>query len=134
MTPDFFPILDDWGKFLKFKYIIWLWLSHERLQSSDLKSLPKAPLKTSLCLGLKDRPGALVDILLVFKAYGLNMTRIESRPSREELGYYYFYIDVEGDMTDPQYDRVWMYLEADTRFLKVLGPYQNLGLISDWDS
>lgn len=87
------------------------------------KEVTKGTFKTTICVGIKDRPGCLVDLLLVFKAYGVNLTRIESRPSKKQLGQYHFYIDVDCDLTEPKYERVWMYLEADSIYLRRLGPY-----------
>ena len=87
------------------------------------------PQKTSLCVGLKDRPGVLVDLLLVFKAYQMNMTRIESRPNRQHVGEYLFFIDVDVDVRQPEYERVQMYLEKDSYYLKQVGPYYALGLL-----
>jgi prephenate dehydratase len=53
--------------------------------------------KTSLVIYLqRDRPGALHEILHEFACRGINLTRIESRPSRKALGVYYFYIDLKG--------------------------------------
>ena len=61
--------------------------------------------KTAFCFTFDDRPGALVDTLLVFKNHGVNMTRIESRPSKKKLGDYVFYVDanvqIENSETDP---------------------------------
>ena len=53
---------------------------------------------TSLCFALRqrDRPGALVEALQVFREQSLNMSRIESRPAKTDLGKYVFFIDVEG--------------------------------------
>lgn len=85
--------------------------------------------KTSICIGLKDRPGVLVDMLLVFKAYGLTMTRIESRPARRQLGDYLFFIDVAGNLHDDNYNRVKMYLEADSTFLRISTAYVDCGLL-----
>jgi len=108
-----------------------MWISHPdrsaALANSVDAHLANLPVKTTLCIGMNDRPGCLVDMLLVFKAYGLNMTRIESRPSKKQLGQYYFYIDVDTDLTLPAYERVWMYLNADSNYLRCLGPYRCLG-------
>lgn len=87
------------------------------------------PVKTSLCLGLKDRPGVLVDCLLVFKAYGANLTRIESRPSRKKLGDYLFYLDMDCDLNQEQYKAIRLYLDAETTHLVSHGPYASLGLL-----
>lgn len=86
--------------------------------------------KTTLCIGLNERPGVLVDVLLVLKAYGLTMTRIESRPARKQLGDYLFFIDVAADLHHPDHDRVRMYLEADSRYLAVSSAYTNLGALT----
>ncbi|MCC4770918.1 ACT domain-containing protein [Methanosarcina sp. DH2] len=57
--------------------------------------------KTSLIVYLeKDRPGALYELLGAFAKRGINLTKIESRPSKKELGDYYFYIDFEGHTSD----------------------------------
>jgi prephenate dehydratase len=56
------------------------------------------PVKTALRVDVGDYPGSLVDVLLVFKRANLNLTRIESRPSRLGLGRYQFYIDVAADL------------------------------------
>jgi prephenate dehydratase len=57
--------------------------------------------KTSLIVYLeKDRPGALYELLGAFAKRRINLTKIESRPSKKELGDYYFYIDIEGHTSD----------------------------------
>lgn len=57
--------------------------------------------KTSLAFTLPDRPGSLVRAMSQISDRNLNLTRIESRPSREELGKYVFLIDFQGHRTDP---------------------------------
>ncbi len=84
-------------------------------------------LKTSMAVQLKDRPGVLADMLLVFKAYGINLTRIESRPSRKHMGDYIFYLDAEGDVQAN--NKVMMFLEAESHECTMIGPYQSLGLL-----
>jgi prephenate dehydratase len=79
--------------------------------------------KTSLVIGLKDRPGALYDTLKSFKDKGVNLTKIESRPSRKALGDYIFYIDLEGHREDGAVSAVLDELEKSTAFLKILGSY-----------
>lgn len=56
--------------------------------------------KTSLILSLPHRPGALYKVLGEFASRGINLTRIESRPSRRQLGEYLFFIDFEGHRQD----------------------------------
>lgn len=60
--------------------------------------------RVSLLIELADRPGALVDILNLFSAAGVNLTHIESRPARGDR--FDFYVDCEGDREDPPIRRV----------------------------
>ena len=58
--------------------------------------------KTSLAFTTAhDRPGSLVEVLQLFATHGLNLTRIESRPTRRQLGTYVFFCDVQGHRRDP---------------------------------
>jgi prephenate dehydratase len=80
--------------------------------------------KTSLAVYLdRDRPGALYEFLGEFARRSINMTRIESRPSRLALGDYWFFIDVEGHRDDLQLRDAIAALEGKTGKLKVLGSY-----------
>jgi prephenate dehydratase len=80
--------------------------------------------KTSLAIYLqRDRPGALFSILQEFACRGINLTRIESRPSRRALGDYYFYIDLEGHVSDPAVKEALAGIEEKAAMVKVLGSY-----------
>jgi prephenate dehydratase len=80
--------------------------------------------KTSIIVYLeKDRPGALYEILGAFAKRKVNLTRIESRPSKKELGDYYFYIDFEGQASDGLIKDALKEIESKTDTLKVLGSY-----------
>jgi prephenate dehydratase len=80
--------------------------------------------KTSLVIYLdRDRPGALFDILQEFAKRSINLTRIESRPSRRALGDYYFYIDLEGHISDGPVQEALQGLEKKAAMVKVLGSY-----------
>ncbi len=70
-----------------------------------------------------DRPGLLYDILGVFEERGVNLTRIESRPSKRELGDYVFHIDFEGD--DPE--DIVEELERQVEWVEFLGSYDRVG-------
>lgn len=56
--------------------------------------------KTSLLVGMLDRPGALSDALSILARRSINLTRIESRPVKDEPGRYLFFIDMLGHMED----------------------------------
>lgn len=80
--------------------------------------------KTSLVIYLeKDRPGALFEILSEFALQGINLTRIESRPSRRGLGDYYFYIDLEGHIQSHPVHEALKGIEKKASMIKVLGSY-----------
>jgi prephenate dehydratase len=80
--------------------------------------------KTSLAIYLdRDRPGALCAILREFALRGINLTRIESRPSRRGLGDYYFYIDIEGHTSDPAIIETLEAIKDRAAMVKVLGSY-----------
>lgn len=79
--------------------------------------------KTSFCMGIHDRPGALVDVLTLFKTHTVNLSKIESRPSKKRFGEYVFHMDAEGDLTLPRYQPLMRELEGETPFIHLLGPY-----------
>jgi len=79
--------------------------------------------KTSVMFSIKDRPGALFDILVPFKKLKLNLTKIESRPTRQKAWEYIFFVDFHGHRSDPRVQKALALLERSCIFLKVLGSY-----------
>jgi chorismate mutase/prephenate dehydratase len=79
--------------------------------------------RTSVIFSIKDKVGALQDMLLPFKKYRINLTKIESRPSKKKAWDYYFFVDLEGHKDDPKVKKALVELENKCRFLKVLGSY-----------
>jgi len=79
--------------------------------------------KTSILFSIKDRVGALHDMLMSFKKYGINLTKIESRPSKKKAWDYYFFLDLEGHKDNPKVKKALLDLEKKCTFLKVLGSY-----------
>lgn len=86
--------------------------------------------KTSIVLSIKDGPGSLFNILGLFAAKGINLTRIESRPARKALGKYLFFIDFEGHRRDKNVKGLFEELSDRVILLKNLGSYPSLNLIS----
>lgn len=70
-----------------------------------------------------DRPGALVEALLEFSDRGVNLTRIESRPLRRELGRYMFFLDVEGPADDATVAEAIEGLRSKAESVRLLGSY-----------
>ncbi|MFO0774871.1 MAG: prephenate dehydratase [Nitrospiraceae bacterium] len=79
--------------------------------------------KTSLMISVKDRSGALYDLLRPFASAGINMTKIESRPSRRKAWEYIFFVDVEGHAEEDRVKRALDEERTRALFMKVLGSY-----------
>jgi len=80
--------------------------------------------KTSIAFSIQhDRPGTLVEVLHEFSDRAINLTKVESRPSREELGIYIFLIDLEGHRSDPAVAEALAAVQAKSFFFRVLGSY-----------
>jgi chorismate mutase / prephenate dehydratase len=79
--------------------------------------------KTSIMFSLRDRIGALHDILIPFKRYGINLTKIESRPSKVKAWKYYFFVDMEGHHLYSKVSKALNILKKNTTYLKILGSY-----------
>ncbi|MBQ27336.1 MAG: prephenate dehydratase [Nitrospiraceae bacterium] len=79
--------------------------------------------KTSLMIYTKDRPGGLCDLLRPFATHGINLTRVESRPSRQKAWEYVFFIDIEGHIDDELVTKTIHELETQTLGMKLLGSY-----------
>ncbi len=79
--------------------------------------------KTTLMVAGRDGPGALLHLLQPLAEQGINMSRIESRPSRQGRWDYVFFIDVDGHSSDSGLAHVLKHLEGEARMVKILGSY-----------
>lgn len=80
--------------------------------------------KTSIAFSVAhDRPGTLVGVLHQFSDRQINLTKIESRPSKEELGVYVFLVDMDGHRTDPAVAEALEQVREQAFFFKVFGSY-----------
>lgn len=79
--------------------------------------------KTSILFSIKDRVGALHDMLTPFQKYGINLTKIESRPTKRKAWEYVFFVDFVGHKDDDAVKRALSELEEKCFFLKILGSY-----------
>jgi len=86
-------------------------------------ALPSGADKTSLLISINNKPGALFSLLQPIAENGISMTRIESRPSRQAMWEYVFYIDVDGHRDDPPVAATLSALEQEAFAVKVLGSY-----------
>ena len=84
--------------------------------------------KTSLVVFIEaNRPGALLQLLEIFAERDLNLTKIESRPTKAELGEYCFFLDVEGHIADERVGDAMAAVKRTHRDVKVLGSYRRSG-------
>jgi len=79
--------------------------------------------KTSIMCSIRDRAGALFDMLMPFSTHDINMTRIESRPSMRKAWDYVFFIDFEGHADDPVVAKALEEISQHCKELKILGSY-----------
>lgn len=79
--------------------------------------------KTSIMFSIKDKVGALHDILIPFKKNAINLTKIESRPSKMKAWEYYFFVDLNGHYENKDVKKALSQLNRQCTYLKVLGSY-----------
>jgi chorismate mutase/prephenate dehydratase len=79
--------------------------------------------KTSLIMSAPNRTGALHELLQPLSAAGVSMCRLESRPAKNALWEYVFYVDIEGHRNDPAINAALEKLAAYAAYLKILGSY-----------
>jgi prephenate dehydratase len=84
--------------------------------------------KTSLVVFIDtNRPGALLQLLEIFATRDLNLTKIESRPTKTELGEYCFFVDVEGHLSDERVGDALAMVKRTQRDVRLLGSYRRSG-------
>ena len=79
--------------------------------------------KTTLMISAKNRAGALYHLLAPLAKHGLDMTRIESRPSRNANWEYYFFMDINGHIKDAKVAQALKELDEEAELVRVLGSY-----------
>lgn len=86
--------------------------------------LPTKNDKTSIAFSLKDdSPGSLIKVLEIFTKNSINLTRIESRPAKAEIGKYIFYIDLIGHISDKEVKGSLEEIEHYISNMKIFGSY-----------
>lgn len=102
-----------------------VWIAKQPLADGWLGTAPDAAYKTSLVFaGFNDTsPGALVGILSEFAYRSVNLTKIESRPERTQLGHYLFFADLEGSVEERPIADAIAAIRTKVRTLRVLGSY-----------
>ena len=89
-------------------------------------SPPTGDDRTSLMLSVADKAGALHEAIAAFRRHKINMTKIESRPSKRKAWEYFFFIDCEGHAQDRPVAKAIRLLGEHCNFVKILGSYPNM--------
>ena len=84
---------------------------------------PPSLRRTTLVVAVRNEPGTLLAVLRVIASHGLNMRKLESRPSRERAWEYVFWIDLDGDVGDPAMRAALDEVRGVTTMTRVLGSY-----------
>jgi prephenate dehydratase len=89
------------------------------------RSMVDAPAarRTTLVVAVRNEPGTLLAVLRVIARHGLNMRKLESRPSRERAWEYVFWIDLDGDIAYPEMAAALTEVRGVTTMTRVLGSY-----------
>jgi len=88
-------------------------------------SAPTGNDKTSIMFSVKDRAGALFEAIAPFKELRINMSKIESRPSKRKAWEYFFFADIAGHARDAKVAKALAALERHCTLVKILGSYPN---------
>ena len=83
--------------------------------------------KTSITFSTENKAGALSKILTILDSHNINMSYIDSRPSKKELGEYVFYIDFEGHVDDIKVQRAFDEMKSFVKMFYIIGSYHNIG-------
>ena len=83
--------------------------------------------RTSILFAIHDRPGSLVNALRAFDQFEINLSKIESRPSKRKDWEYIFYVDLAGHCADPKVANALVELGKHCSFVKLLGSYPDTG-------
>ena len=92
--------------------------------SQQLVDKPSGKDRTSIIFALEHKPGSLYQVLKEFSRKSINLTRIESRPTKETPWEYYFYVDFDGHYNDEKVRLTLNRIKIQTKFFKLLGSYQ----------
>ncbi len=79
--------------------------------------------RTTIVVAVRNEPGTLLAVLRVLADHGLNMRKLESRPSRERAWEYVFWIDLDGDVADPAMAAALDEVRGVTTMTRILGSY-----------
>lgn len=80
--------------------------------------------KTTLAFSTVNEPGALLRILQIFHDYEINLSYIDSRPSKVKFGEYVFFVDFDGHVSDEKVQTVINEIKNHTQYYRLVGSYE----------
>lgn len=98
-------------------------ISNRDAQRPDPDPATFSSSKTSIMFSVADEPGSLYELLKPFARKGINLSKIESRPTKRRAWDYVFFTDVDGHIQDPKVKHAIEQLESHTKMLRILGSY-----------
>ncbi|MBQ3310908.1 prephenate dehydratase [bacterium] len=85
--------------------------------------------KTSIAFSTENKSGALLEIMQIFAQYNVNLTYIDSRPSREKFGDYIFYVDLDGHIKNENVAEALLKIKEKVKYYRFVGSYEKSNVI-----
>lgn len=79
---------------------------------------------TTLAFSTENKPGALLDVLQIFHNYEVNLSYIDSRPSKTQFGEYTFFVDFDGHILDEKIQKMLEEIKTKTQYYRLVGSYE----------
>lgn len=79
---------------------------------------------TTLAFSTENKPGALLNILQIFHDFEINLSYIDSRPSKTKFGEYTFFVDFDGHITDEKIQKAIKEIQNHTEYFRLVGSYE----------
>lgn len=79
---------------------------------------------TTLAFSTDNKPGALLEILQIFHDYEINLSYIDSRPSKTQFGEYTFFVDFDGHVSDEKIIKLLNEIKSRTKYYRLVGSYE----------
>lgn len=79
---------------------------------------------TTLAFSTENKPGALLEILQIFHEHKINLSYIDSRPSKTKFGEYTFFVDFDGHMSEEKIQKVLEEVKSRTHYYRLVGSYE----------
>lgn len=90
----------------------------------DFETVKSQNDNTTLAFSTENKPGALLEVLQIFHDFGINLSYIDSRPSKIKFGEYTFFVDFDGHISDENITHMLAKVQEKTQYYRVVGSYE----------